>query len=160
MTTSNRGGWSPDTVMVVALILLHFTLYRFFVRWPAMPNLLIGALLLASLRLRAGHAAFLGFSLGVLEGAMALDGMGTISIVLTLIGYLAARSRDLLFADARYYVLIYLFVGTWVAELILMLAMPGGPGLLGGLVVAPVSALGTAAVCGAAEGVASSFRRL
>ena len=71
---SSRRGWSPDAVVVVALIVLHFTLYRFFVQWPALPNLMIGGLLLAALRLRAGYAAFLGFSLGVLEAAMALAG--------------------------------------------------------------------------------------
>jgi cell shape-determining protein MreD len=155
----SRRGWSPDAAVVVALVLLHFTLYRFFVRWPAMPNFLIGGLLLASLRLRAGYAAFFGFSLGLLEAAMGLEGMGPLSIVLTVVGYLAARSRDLLFADSRYYVFIYLFVGTWVAEVSLMLAMPGGPGILGGLVFAPVSAFGTAVVCGAAESVAAAIRR-
>jgi len=148
---SSRRGWSPDAVVVVALIVLHFTLYRFFVRWPALPNFMVGGLLLAALHLRAGYAAFLGFGLGVLEAVMGLAGLGTISIVLTVVGYLAARSRDLLFADARYYVFIYLFVGTWAAEILLMLAMPGGPGVLGGFVLAPISALGTAVVCGAVQ---------
>jgi len=155
----SRRGWTPDGVLVVALVLVHLTLFRFFVRWPAMPNFLIGGLLLAALRMRAGYAAFFGFSLGILEAAMGLEGMGTISIVLTVIGYLAARSRDLLFADARYFVFIYLFAGTWFAEVSLMLAMPGGPGILGGLVLAPVSALGTALVCGTAESVATAIRR-
>ncbi len=144
---------------VVALVILHFTLYRFLVRWPAMPNLLVGGLLLAALRMRAGYAAFLGFGLGVLEAAMGLEGLGTTSLVLALVGYLGARSRDLLFADARHYVFVYLFVGTWIAEVSLILAMPGGPNLLGALVLAPVSALGTAVVCGAAESVAASIRR-
>ena len=122
----SRRGWGPDTVVVVALLLLHFTLYRFFVAWPAMPNFLVGGLLLTALRLRAGYAAFVGFGLGVLEAAMGLEGLGTISMVLLIIAYFGARSRDLLFADARHYVFIYLFVGTWVTELALMLAMPGG----------------------------------
>jgi len=155
----SKRGWSPDAAVVLALVVLHFTLFRFFVRWPAMPNFLIGGLLLAALRLRAGYSAFFGFSLGILEAAMGLEGMGSISIVLTVVGYLAARSRDLLFADSQYYVFIYLFAGTWVAEVSLMLVMPGGPGLLGWLVFAPVSALGTAVVCGTAESVATALRR-
>lgn len=154
-----RRGWSADVVVVVVLVILHFTLYRFLVRWPAMPNLLVGGLLLAALRMRAGYAAFLGFGLGVLEAAMGLEGLGTTSLILALVGYLGARSRDLLFADARHYVFVYLFVGTWIAEVSLILAMPGGPNLLGALVLAPVSALGTAVVCGAAESVAASIRR-
>ena len=157
--TISRRGLSPDVVVVVGLLILHFTLHRFFVRWPAMPNFLIGALLLAALRMRAGYAAFFGFALGVFEAAMSLAGLGTISIVLTVIGYLGARSRDLLFADARHYVFIYLFCGTWLSEFVLMLAMPGGPGIMGAVVLAPISALGTAAVCGAAESVAAAIRR-
>ncbi len=157
--TGFRRGWSADAALVVGLMILHFTLYRFFVRWPAMPNFLIGGLLLAALRMRAGYAAFLGFGLGMLEAAMGLEGLGTTSLVLTLVGYLGARSRDLLFADARHYVFIYLFVGTWVAEVALILTLPGGPTPLGALVLAPVSALGTALVCGAAESVAAAIRR-
>jgi hypothetical protein len=145
--------------VVVILVVLHFTLYRFFGAWPALPNLLIGGLLLGALRMRAGYAAFLGFGLGVLEAAMGMEGLGTLSLVLTLVGYLGARSRDLLFADARHYVFIYLFVGTWIAEVALILAMPGVPNLLGALVLAPVSAFGTAVVCGAAEALASTLRR-
>lgn len=157
--TGSRRGWSADATVVVGLMILHFVLYRFFVRWPAMPNFLIGGLLLAALRMRAGHAALLGFGLGMLEAAMGLEGLGTTSLVLTLVGYLGARSRDLLFADARHYVFIYLFVGTWVAEVALILTLPGGPNLMGALVLAPVSALGTALVCGAAEAVAAAIRR-
>jgi len=157
--TGLRRGWSADAVVVVTLVVLHFTLYRFFGRWPAMPNLLIGALLLAALRMRAGYAAFLGFGLGGLEAAMGMEGLGTLSLVFTLVGYLGARSRDLLFADARHYVFIYLFVGTWMAEVALILAMPGVANLLGALVLAPVSAFATAVVCGAGESVAATLRR-
>lgn len=148
-----------DVAVVTGLLIVHFTFHRFFVRWPVAPNLLVGALLLAALRLRSGHAAILGFGLGILEAAMGLEGMGSISLVLTAVGYLAARSRDLLFADARYYTPIYLFVGTWLAELALMLAMPGGPGVLLALVLAPVSAALTALVCGAAESLATAASR-
>jgi len=155
----SRRGWGPDAIVVVVLLLLHFTLYRFFVRWPAMPNFLVGGVLLLALRLRAGYAAFAGFGLGVLDAAMGLEGLGIISIVLTLVAYFGARSRDLLFADARHYVFIYLFVGTWVTELALMVAMPGGTNLAGGLMQAPISALGTALVCGTAESVAAAIRR-
>ena len=148
-----------DVAVVVALLIAHFTFHRFFVRWAIAPNLLVGALLLASLHLRSGHAALLGFGLGILEAAMALEGMGSISLVLTVVAYLAARSRDLLFADARYYTPIYLFVGTWVAELGLLLAMRAGADLVLTLVLIPVSAAGTALVCWAVETAASVARR-
>lgn len=148
-----------EVLLVAGLIILHFTFHRFFAQWPFAPNLLVGGLLLAALWLRAGHAALLGFLLGVLESAMGLEGMGTISLVLTLLGYVAARSRDLLFADARYYTAIYLFIGTWLGEIGLMAATPGGYDLLGALLFAPLSALGTAVVCGAVESLAAATRR-
>jgi cell shape-determining protein MreD len=148
-----------EGLLVVGLVALHFTFHRFFAHWSVAPNLLVGALLLAALWLRAGYAAFLGFSLGVLESAMGLEGMGTIALVLTLLGYAAARSRDLLFADARYYTVIYLFFGTWLGEIGLMAATPGGMNVLGALVLAPLSAFATAVVCGSAETLVSAARR-
>ena len=148
-----------DVAAVTLLILVHFTFHRFFMRWPVAPNLLIGALLLSALRLRAGHAALLGFFLGLLEAAMGLEGMGSISLVLAIVGYLAARSRDLLFADATYYTPIYLFVGTWAAELGLLVAMRGGPDLLLALVLTPVSAAITALVCTGVESAAATVAR-
>ncbi len=156
---TSRGRWAPDAIVVLGLLVLHFSLRRFLVGWPGMPSLLIGALLLGALRMRAGTAALFGFVLGLLEAAMGLEGMGSISFVFTAVGYLGARSRDLLFADARHYVFIYLFVGTWVAEAGLMLAMSGEAGLVGPLLLAPVSALATAILCGIAEAVAAAFRR-
>ncbi len=156
----DRRAAAVDVGLVVGLILIHFTFHRFFVRWVVAPDLLVGGLLLAALRLRAGHAAVLGFILGILEAALVLEGMGAISLVLTAVAYVAARSRDLLFADARHFTFIYLFVGTWIAEVGLMLAMPGGPGWLAGLVMAPLSAVSTAVVCGLAESLADRGRRL
>lgn len=158
MTVGRRGAVAEVTV-VALLILVHFTFHRFFERWPIAPNLLIGGLLLASLHLRSGHAALLGFALGLLEAAMGLEGMGTISLVLVVVAYLAARSRDLLFSDARFYTPIYLFVGTWVTEIGLLLAMRGGPDPLLALVLTPVSALSTALVCSAVETLTSAARR-
>ena len=156
--TAGRRVATVDVIVIVALLLIHFTFHRFFVRWPIAPNFLIGALLLAALRLRAGHAALLGFVLGILEAAMGLEGLGTISLVLVIVGYLAARSRDLLFADARYYIPIYLFVGTWLAEIGFVIAMRGGPDLLLALVLTPVSAAATALVCTVVESFTSVAR--
>lgn len=148
-----------EMLVVGGLVTLHFTFHRFFAQWSIAPNLLLGGLLLAALWLRAGHAALLGFLLGILESAMGLEGMGTISLVLTLLGYVAARSRDLLFADARYYTAVYLFFGTWAGEIGLMAAAPGGMSLGGALLLAPISALGTAIVCGSVESLAAAVRR-
>ena len=84
--------------------------------WNGAPDLLVGGLLLASLKLRAGGAAALGFALGLLEGSMALEGLGALILVFTLIAYAAARSRDMIFTDVRIFLPVCLFVGVWVTE--------------------------------------------
>lgn len=139
------GGTVPTT-LIAALLLLHFTLRPLLVGWTGAPDLLAGGVLLAALHARAGTAALLGGVLGLLEGAMALHGLGTSMIVYALVGYLAARSRDVLFSDARSFLPLYVFLGVWAAQ--------AGQALLGGgldvpaaLVGMPLSAASTAAVC-------------
>jgi cell shape-determining protein MreD len=151
MADADRSAAAWNAVAVVALVVAHFLLRPFWVGLPVGPDLLVGALLVGTLRLRAGHAALFGFALGLLESAMALEGLGGYALALTLLGYLGARSRDLLFADARFYVFSYLFVGTWIGHAALQLLGTTSPGI-------PVLVLGSAAtaaitslVCGAAE---------
>ncbi|MFQ5530396.1 MAG: hypothetical protein ACE5FP_08615, partial [Gemmatimonadota bacterium] len=62
-----------STLAVVGLLLVHFFLRPRLMAFSAAPDLLVGGLLLAALRLRADHAAALGFTLGVLDAAMALE---------------------------------------------------------------------------------------
>lgn len=132
--------------LVLGLILLHFLLRPLLIGWPGAPDLLAGGLLLAALRLRAGWAAALGFVLGLLEGAMALEGMGSLMVVYTATGYLAARSRDLIFTDARVFLPLFLFLGVWAVQVAVGAAAglpPGEAAVLG----APLTAVTTALVC-------------
>ena len=147
--------WSA--IGIVGLLILHFLFRPVLVSWPVAPNLLVGALLLATLHLRAGHAALLGFGLGILEAAMALEGMGLYALALTLIGYFGARSRDLLFADARFYVFGYLFVGTWISQIVILLLGTAVPGPVPLVVGSGIDALLTAAVCGGVEALTASM---
>ena len=157
MVDAERSTWVWSGFSIALLLFLHFLFRPLFVRLPIAPNLLVGALLLATLRLRAGHAALLGFGLGILEAAMALEGMGWYALALTVIGYVGARSRDLLFADARFYVFGYLFVGTWLAETVLLLLGTSPPGLLRLLIGGAADALLTALVCGGVEATTASI---
>lgn len=134
-------------LLVVALFSLHFAFRPLLVEWAGAPDLLAGALLLAALRARAGAAAALGFVLGLLEGSMALEGLGSSMLVYTAAGYVAARSRELVFTDARVFLPLYLFAGTWLIQAAVGLA--AGAGATSGdlLLVAPLSATLTAVVC-------------
>lgn len=142
--------------LVVLLVLAHFTFRPLFRDIPIRPDLLVGGLLLATLRLSAGHAAVLGFTLGLLESAIGLEGVGSLSVVYALIGFLAARSRDLLYADAARFAYTYVFIGTWVAQVGTALALQVVPGV-SFVLFALVTAAVTAVVCGA---VAASLDRV
>jgi cell shape-determining protein MreD len=141
----------PMIAVVAVILFLHFLLRPALIGLPVAPDFLTGGLLLATLHMRAGYAALLGFLLGILEAALGLEGLGGISLVYVLTGYIGARSRDLLFADARYYVFGYLFVGTWLARIGLMLAIGVDLDPYSVLIQGGVVAALTALLCGAAE---------
>lgn len=147
------------TIGVAILLLIHFLFRPSLTAFIASPDLLIGGLLLAALRLRAGHAAALGFCLGVLDGAMALESSGTYALILLTIAFVAARSRDLLFADARYFVAVYLLLGTWLTRTALALLGTANPGILEAAGAALVTAMATTVVCATLESLASSALR-
>lgn len=144
---------------VVLLLLLHFLLRPWLTGLPVGPDLLIGGLLLAALRVQAGTAAVIGAVLGPLEAAMVLDDPGMYAFVFIVTGYLAARSRDVLFADAPVFIAVYLFLGTWLARTALILAGGAPTGAGAAIAVAGLDAVATAIVCGAVDAVASAFVR-
>lgn len=147
-----RARATPGHWILVALLLAtHFALHPVLAGWPAGPDLLAGGLLLASLQLRAGHAAMLGFVLGLLEGSMSLEPPGPLMVILTITGYAGARLRDLFYSDTARFVPTFIFVGVWAVQAVLAtaLAWPPDPRLV--LLASPVAAAATAAICWAGE---------
>ena len=136
-------------VLVVGFTLLHFSLRPLFIDWPVAPDLLTAAVLLGGLFLRAGSAAILGFSLGILEDAMALGG-GWTALLYTIAAYTGARFRDLIFADSRLFVPLYLFLGTWAIHASIA-ALTGSLDVTTGLVIAPIDAVLTTVAGGLGE---------
>lgn len=140
----------PDdgSALVVGLaigvfLVAHFLLRPLLVARPLAPDLLAGGLVLASLHLRPGSAAGVGFGAGVLEGAMALEGLGTLGALFALIGYLAARSRELFFADSALFMPVFAFFGVWIVHMSELLAVGTPLDWVGWLVKAPVSTVFT-----------------
>lgn len=146
-------------VAVAGLLLLHFLFRPTLAGTSIAPDLLVGGLLLAALRLSAGNAAILGFVLGVMDGAMALGNPGTYALVLLVVAFVAARSRDLLFADARFFVAVYLFVGTWIARTILSLLGTASPDVVGVMAGALLTAAVTTVVGYVVDSMTSSALR-
>jgi hypothetical protein len=79
------------------------------------------ALLLASREMRAGWAAGLGLALGILDGAMVPFNLGTSALVMTLLGFAGARTRELFSGDNYVFLALYLFAGKWLYDTLLYL---------------------------------------
>lgn len=141
--TTGWGFW----LFIAVLVGLHFVLRIGLGFEQLAPDLLIVALLLAGREMRAGWAAGLGLLLGVLDGSVVPFNLGSSALVLTLLGYFAARSRDLVSGESYLFVAIYLFAGKWLYDTLLYtvtgdLFRPGASYLL---LVAPMTALYAAA---------------
>jgi rod shape-determining protein MreD len=108
-------GW-PFWVFIAVLIVLNFALSLGLGLGPAAPDLLVPAVLLGARRLSAGWAAVLGFGAGILQDSLALIGFGASAVLLTVLGFLGARSRDLFYGESLLFIALYLFVGKWVFD--------------------------------------------
>lgn len=150
-----NGRSSPTAYLILAgaLLVAHFLFRPALVSWSMGPDLLTGAVLLGGLRLRAGAAAGLGFGAGVLDGAMALAGIGRGALVYAVLGYVTSRWRELFFSDVPLFVFAYLFLGCWLAKLVLSFLADFSVGWEFALMEAPTASAATAIICGAADRV-------
>lgn len=130
--------------VMALLVLLHF-----YVRprlWDARlsPDFLLLALLLYAMRSRPGQGAVAGFIVGLVVDALAPARFGAGMLAHTMVGYLAAWGRAVFFADNLLVNVLFVALGVWVRDLLLLLAS----GMLDGLatelaVYAPLQALAT-----------------
>jgi|DewCreStandDraft_2_1066082.scaffolds.fasta_scaffold00605_7 cell shape-determining protein MreD len=135
----------PWTLLFVDLLLvaLHVVLRIGMGLGAAAPDLLVVALLLSARALAPGAAAWLGFALGIVDGAtLPAELFGYSALVLSVLGYLAARVRPVV-AEGPLFLLIYLFLGKLLFD-VLFYSLTGGLvrlGLVALLIAAPASAL-------------------
>ncbi len=139
----NGSRW-PLVLLVVVLIAAHFVFRIGFGLGERFPDLLVVALLLAAREMRPGGAAGLGLLLGFLEGSVIPFSLGASALVLTVLGYLGARSRDVLSGDGVVLTALYLFAGKWLYDALLALVLwtvaePTSASAL--LLIAPLAAL-------------------
>lgn len=159
MTGERESGvpWAVSGALVLALAHFLFRPYLIEVWWS--PDLLAAAVLVAALHLRAGPAAVVAFALGLLEGAMALEGLGMLAAGYAVLAYTGARMWDLFYADARLFLPVYLFVGAWGLLLVNVWSTIGDLTWSFSLLRAPVAALATAVAAGGVEGLLALGRR-
>jgi rod shape-determining protein MreD len=136
-------GW-PFWVFIALLAIAHFILHIALGLGLEAPNLLTVAVLLAARRTTGAVAAAIGLVLGLLQDALSLVAFGAEAVTLTILGYLGARSRDLFVGDTLAFVGAYLFIGTWLHDIIFFfLAGPAarGDAVVRYLILAPLSAV-------------------
>jgi rod shape-determining protein MreD len=136
------------TVVILALIGLHFTL-RPILDWRAGIDFLVIALLVLAVRTRPGVAAVAGFVLGLVADAMSPEALGAGALALTVVGFAASRLKAAFFADNVLVNAVFVFVGKLAADVIFVLAEQrlGGGALLAQLLLwTPLAALLTALV--------------
>jgi cell shape-determining protein MreD len=135
-------------VLIVLLVVLHFVLRIGMGLQELAPDLLVVALLLSAREARAGVSAGLGLVLGILDGAVVPFTLGASAVVLTLLGFLGARSRDVFAGDSYLFLAAYLFAGKWLFDTLLYLltGKAFAPGASYLLLISPLAALYAAAI--------------
>ena len=135
---------------IIFLVIVHLILRVSLGLGAAAPDLLTVAVLLGARRSRPAVAATAGLLLGLIRDALAIGPFGTAALVLTVLGYLGSRTRDLFEGESLLFTLVYLFVGVWLHDA--AWALIRGELLAGDLssilVTGAVMAAGYAAVAG------------
>lgn len=148
----NGDGWGY-WVFIFLLVLIHLVLRVTLGLGELAPDLLTVAVLLGARAARPSLAAMLGLVLGILRDALAVGGMGSAAVVLTVLGYLGARTQDLFEGESVVFAALYLFLGKWLHDSVYWL-LRRGPVREGDLVEVLLIAQPIAALYAAAAGVA------
>lgn len=117
----NWGATIRTLLLCAILIFLHYTL-RPLLAWRASADFLIIALLLASVRVRPGVAAILGFVMGLATDSLALGAFGAGALAMTAIGFAWSRLKAVFFADHVLLNGFFLFLGKWAYEVMMYVA--------------------------------------
>ena len=131
------------------LLVLHFYVRPRFGDSRAAPDFLAMAVLLFALRSAPGDAAVVGLCTGLLADALTPARFGAGALAHAVVGYLASWGRAVFFADNLVVTFGFFAVGTWIRNLLVLLASgTSGPDLLAQLAVwSTLQSLSTAA-CG------------
>lgn len=124
--TWQRG--ARTAVLFAILVVLHFTV-RPLLQWRADADFLVLAVLLASVRVRPGVAALIGFGTGLLGDALTPATFGVAAFSLSVIGFAASWLKAVFFSDNVVLHAFFFFVGKWAFDIVfVLLARQGGLG--------------------------------
>jgi len=125
------------------LLVAHFAIGPL-LSGPVTPDFLLIAVLFASVRVRPGVAAVIGFASGLLLDALAPMHFGAAAVVCTALAFAASWLKAAFFSENVFVTGLFVFAGKWLFDL--ALAGVSGrfqtPGLLAHLLIwSPLAAL-------------------
>lgn len=111
------GGAIRAVVSFLIFVLLHYTL-RPLLGWRAPMDFLLIALLLASVRVRPGTAAIIGFFVGLISDSLAPGALGSGALAMTVVGFSASYLKAVFFADNLALNAFFFFLGKWIFDVL------------------------------------------
>lgn len=146
-------------VVLGLLVVLHFVLRPFLGDARIAPDMLLLALMVYAIGARPGAAAIAGFVVGLLADSLTPVAFGANAFAHTAVGYLAAWGKAVFFAENLMVNAGFFFVGTWVRDLLVLVAGQHveGSAFLWQLMLWSMFKAGTTALLGVA--VLATFRR-
>ncbi len=106
-------------IAFLILVVLHYTL-RPVLEWRTSIDFLLIALLLASVRIRPGAAAVLGFAMGLVADSLMVGAFGA-TLAMTVVGFAASWLRAVVFAENLVLHAAFFFAGKWLFDIIFLL---------------------------------------
>ncbi|HET7790219.1 MAG TPA: rod shape-determining protein MreD [Gemmatimonadales bacterium] len=109
-------------LVLVILVALHFSVRSRLGDERVAPDFLLLALLIYTIRSKPGQSAAAGFVVGLLRDALAPASFGAGALAHTLVGYLSAWGKAVFFAENLMVNGFLFFGGTWIRNLVVVLA--------------------------------------
>jgi rod shape-determining protein MreD len=107
-------------IAFLLLVVLHYTL-RPVLGWRTSIDFLIIALLLASVRMRPGLAALLGFGMGLVADSLSVGAFGSAALAMSVVGFAASWLRAVVFAENLALHAAFFFAGKWLFDIVFLI---------------------------------------
>jgi len=136
-------------VILAGLVVLQFSVRARLGGERVAPDFLLLALLIYTVRTQPGRGATVGFVVGLLRDALTPASFGAGALAHTVVGYFSAWSKVVFFAENIFVNGCLFFAGTWLRNLVVLLASGKLKGAQLGwelLVWSPLQSFSTAAV--------------
>jgi len=107
-------------IAFVLLVVLHYTL-RPVLGWRTAIDFLVIALLIASVRMRPGLAALLGFGMGLVADSLSVGAFGSAALAMSVVGFTASWLRAIVFAENLALHAAFFFAGKWLFDIVFLI---------------------------------------